>query len=67
MKVGDLIKVSPKWAKSKQKSLGLITKIEKDFYKHNDYFQDRLSILWLHANGATTREPSAFVEIVESE
>jgi len=65
MKVGDLVKPKSKWDSNFQKKksdLGVIVKIEKDFYRHNDYFQDRLTIWWSH--GETTSEPTAYVEMI---
>lgn len=65
MKVGDLVKPKSKWDSNFQKKksdLGIIVKIEKDFYRHNDYFQDRLTIWWFH--GETTAQPIAYVEMI---
>ena len=66
MKVGDLVKPKSKWDSNFQKKksdLGIIVKIEKDFYRHNDYFQDRLTIWWFH--GETTQEPLGYVEVMK--
>ena len=67
MKVGDLVKPKSKWDSNFQKKksdLGIIVKIEKDFYRHNDYFQDRLTIWWFH--GETVAQPTAYVEMINS-
>jgi len=62
MKPGDLVR--PKHIYSyNEVGIGVVVKIEKDFYTHNDYFQDRLTIYWLH--GETTREPDSYVEVIK--
>ena len=64
MKVGDLVK--DKSSVFSNVGLGLIIKVEKDFYRRslNKNFcgQDRLTIAWIH--GAITNEPEGYVEIV---
>lgn len=65
MKVGDLVRLYLTWEYDPQEEtryLGLITKIEKDFYRHNDYFQDCLTIYWSH--NEITREPDGYVEVI---
>jgi hypothetical protein len=65
MKVGDLVRPKSQWDenfKKKKHNIGILIDIEKDFYRHNDYFQDRLTIWWFH--GETTQEPTAYVEVV---
>ena len=65
MKVGDLVRPKSQWDenfKKKKHSVGILIDIEKDFYRHNDYFQDRLSILWSH--GEITKEPLGYVEVM---
>jgi len=44
--------------------LGIIAKVEKDFYgdRHNDYLSDRLTIHWI--NGRTSLTPSAYIQIL---
>jgi len=65
MKVGDLVRPKSQWDenfKKKKHSVGILIDIEKDFYRHNDYFQDRLTIWWFH--GETTQEPPGYVEVM---
>ena len=61
MKVGDLVK--DKSSVFSNVGLGLIIKVEKDFYRHKNFCgQDQLTIAWIH--GAITKEPESYVEIV---
>ena len=64
MKVGDLVRPKRQWDErfKKKHDIGLLIDIEKDFYRHNDYFQDRLTIWWFH--GETTQEPPGYVEVM---
>ena len=65
LKKGDLVKPKSMWDSNFQKKksdLGVIVEIEKDFFQHNDYFQDRLTIYWTH--GEKTQEPDGYVEKV---
>ncbi len=65
LKKGDLVKPKSMWDSNFQKKksdLGVVVEIEKDFYQHNDYFQDRLTIYWTH--GEKTQEPDDYVEKV---
>lgn len=62
MKLGDLVKPKQKYANN-EVGIGVLLEIEKGFYRHNDYFQDRLTIYWLH--GETTREPDSYVEVIK--
>ena len=68
MKVGDLVKPKSKWDSNFQKKkseLGLILKVEENFFKtYNDYFEDRLTIHWIH--GETTLEPDSYVEKINA-
>lgn len=66
MKVSDLVRPKSQWDenfKKKKHDIGLLINIEKDFYRHNDYFQDRLTILWSH--GEITKEPPGYVEVMK--
>jgi hypothetical protein len=65
LKKGDLVKPKSMWNSNFQKKkfdLGVVVEIEKDFFQHNDYFQDRLTIYWTH--GEKTQEPDGYVEKV---
>lgn len=62
LKKGDLVKPKSKWVPKKKSDLGVVVEIEKDFFQHNDYFQDRLTIYWTH--GEKTQEPDGYVEKV---
>jgi len=62
MKPGDLVKPKQKYSYN-EVGIGVLLEVEKDFYTHNDYFQDRLTIYWLH--GETTREPDSYVEVIK--
>jgi hypothetical protein len=65
LKKGDLVKPKSMWGSNFQKKksdLGVVVEIEKDFFQHNDYFQDRLTIYWTH--GEKTQEPDGYVEKV---
>ena len=65
LKKGDLVKPKSMWDSNFQKKksdLGVVVEIEKDFFQHNDYFQDRLTIYWSH--GEKTQEPDDYVEKV---
>jgi hypothetical protein len=65
MKVGDLVRPKSQWDenfKKKKHDIGLLIDIEKDFYRHGDYFQDRLTIWWFH--GETTQEPPGYVKVM---
>jgi len=60
MKVGDLVKPKHKYSYN-EIGIGIILKVEENFYKsYNDYFEDRLTIRWIH--GETTFEPDSYVE-----
>ena len=66
MKVGDLVRQKSQLDenfKKKKHDIGILIDIEKDFYRHNYYFQDRLTIWWSH--GETTQEPTAYVEVMK--
>ena len=63
---GDLVKPKSKWDSLFPKgkcNLGVVVEIEKDFFQHNDYFQDRLTIYWT-PHGVKTQEPDGYVEKV---
>lgn len=63
LKKGDLVKPKSMWDSNFQKKksdLGVVVEIEKDFFQHNDYFQDRLTIYWAH--GEKTQEPDGYME-----
>jgi hypothetical protein len=65
LKKGDLVKPKSMWGSNFQKKksdLGVVVEIEKDFFQHNDYFQDRLTIYWTH--GEKTQEPDGYVDKV---
>lgn len=62
MKPGNLVKPKHKYSYN-EAGIGVLLEIEKGFYRHNDYFQDRLTIYWLH--GETTREPASYVEVIK--
>ena len=67
LKKGDLVKPKSMWDSNFQKKksdLGVVVEIEKDFFQHNDYFQDRLTIYWTH--GEKTQEPDGYVEKVNA-
>jgi len=63
MKRGDLVQTKQNY-RANERFLGIITKVEKDFYgkSYNDYLSDRLTIYWLH--GETTQEPGTYVQIL---
>jgi len=65
MKRGDLVQVKKNYRIGDMCSLGIITKVEKDFYgkSYNDYLSDRLTIHWIN-NGKTTLEPGTYVQIL---
>ena len=57
---GDLVKPKHKYSYN-EIGIGIILKVEENFYKtYNDYFEDRLTIHWIH--GETTLEPDSYVE-----
>jgi hypothetical protein len=65
MKPGDLVKPKQKYANN-EVEIGVLLEVEKVFYRrntHTDYFQDRLTIYWLH--GEITREPASYVEVIK--
>lgn len=60
MKVGDLVKPKHKFSIN-EVGLGLVLKVEKNFFKSfNDYFEDRLTVYWVHDE--ITMEPNSYVE-----
>ena len=62
MKRGDLVKPKQKYSNN-EVGIGIVLKVEENFYKtYNDYFEDRLTIRWIH--GETTQEPDAYVQIL---
>ena len=67
MKVGDLVRPKSQWDenfKKKKHSVGILIDIEKDFYRHNDYFQDRLTVWWIQTD-MISKEPTAYVEVIK--
>ena len=64
MKRGDLVQVKENYRIGDMCSLGIIAKVEKDFYgkSHNDYLSDRLTIHWI--NGRTSSGPGNYVQIL---
>ena len=63
LKKGDLVKPKSMWDSNFQKKksdLGVVVEIEKDFFQHNDYFQDRLTIRW--TSGEKSQEPAAWMD-----
>jgi len=66
MKVGDLIATRHKWllVEDESRPLGFIIKVEENYYRHDDYPQHRLTILWL--DGGTSIEPSLYVEVIST-
>lgn len=63
MKRGDLVQSKQNY-RATERFLGIITKVEKDFYgkSYNDYLSDRLTIYWFH--GETTQEPETYIQIL---
>jgi hypothetical protein len=64
MKRGDLVQVKENYRIGDMCSLGIIAKVEKDFYgeSRNDYLSDRLTIHWI--NGKTSSGPGNYVQIL---
>jgi len=64
MKRGDLVQIKENYRIGDVCSLGIIAKVEKDFYgeSRNDYLSDRLTIHWI--NGKTSLEPGNYVQIL---
>jgi len=64
MKRGDLVQIKENYRKGDVCFLGIIAKVEKDFYgdRHNDYLSDRLTIHWI--NGRTSLTPRTYVQIL---
>ena len=63
MKRGDLVQTKQNY-RANERFLGIITKVEKDFYgeSRNDYLSDRLTIHWI--NGKTSSGPGNYVQIL---
>ena len=61
MKVGDLVKPKHKYSNN-EVGIGIVLKVQEGVYykSYNDYFEDRLTIRWIH--GETTFEPDSYVE-----
>jgi len=67
MKVGDLVRVKRSLALVREEALiGLITRIEKDFYKSiNQRYLARIKVLWGNSTEETTLEPETALEVIQ--
>lgn len=67
MKVGYLAKPKSHWDenfKKKKQLIGIVLKVEENFYRHNDYFEDRITVGWTH--GEVTQEPEAYLDFIRT-
>jgi len=60
MKRGDLVQIKQNYRIGDVCSLGIIAKVEKDFYGESQ--SDRLTIHWI--NGRTSLTPGNYVQIL---
>ena len=67
MKVGDIVRVKRSLALVREEALiGLITRIEKDFYKSiNQRYLARIKVLWGNSTEETTLEPETALEVIQ--
>ena len=63
MKVGYLAKPKSQWDENFKK-IGMVLKVEETFYRHNDSFQDRITVGWTH--GEVTQEPEAYLDFIRT-
>lgn len=65
MKIGDLVRVKQRYCAWRAEMYGLITEIEKEFYRNAiaSPKDDRLTILW--GNSVISSEPESYVEKVD--
>jgi hypothetical protein len=67
MKVGYLAKPKSHWDenfKKKKQLIGMVLKVEENFYRHNDYFEDRITVGWTH--GEVTQEPKTYLDFIRT-
>ena len=63
MQVGDLVKPKSKKYYRRDDPLGVVVKVEENFYKtYSGSFEDRLTVHWTH--GEASLEPVSYVEKV---